>query len=324
MHLLPLNANQYLSGANVCNHDLALAPKLKHAQIALGKIANVSLDSLLENSPGTASGVNTYLSAMMARPTWGNTTYGDNLVENGWRKHVGEWQEEARKERAEVPPAKRQKMDAPAPAAPPPVPAPAPKPAFKAKLMRQHTFEAPPVPAPAPAVAAPAKAASPAKKCTLTGKWAVTGKSASSGSFRYAMTLQEGEGGTFTGEAPSQSMVISGTIDHDAKSCTFTQTMDGKVNSCTATLSCKVMVNIYIHRQNIRLMETELSTKRLYVIAGLQLYTTFYVYDNFVFFWHSFMCCYFKQSQVQMVLNGQYKSSTGGTGTFQCKKKGKQ
>ena len=138
-----------------------------------------------------------------------------------------------------------------------PEPEPAPKPEVAPDVAPEPKVGVEPAPEPAREVsvaeAGEKEAEEPPKKKkktaeaadgtppSLSGSWAVTGKSASSGAFRYTMTLEESDG-RVTGEVKTQDMCILGAVDHATGKLSFTQTISGKggkVNTCTATLSGK-------------------------------------------------------------------------------------
>jgi glutathione S-transferase len=78
----------YLGGDSVCNVDLALFPMLLHAKAVLSKVCGWEF-------PADLTAVSGYLSAMALRPACSKCYYSDELIVNGWQKHVREWQAEA-------------------------------------------------------------------------------------------------------------------------------------------------------------------------------------------------------------------------------------
>ena len=77
----------YLCGTQVSSVDLNIAPKLKHADVALGQIASWPF-------PKRFVAVAKYLhKTMPARPSWTASYYSSQLVVNGWKYHGNEWRQ---------------------------------------------------------------------------------------------------------------------------------------------------------------------------------------------------------------------------------------
>jgi glutathione S-transferase len=72
----------FLGGEKVCAADLGLAPKLHHMQVALAHYKN---GWCLTEEMGA---VEAYMGAITARASWKATAYTNEIVIQGWGKHV--------------------------------------------------------------------------------------------------------------------------------------------------------------------------------------------------------------------------------------------
>jgi adenylate kinase len=83
-----VGGSSYIGGGSVCDLDIALAPKLLHAKVALSSIAAWQF-------PPKLTAIDAYIALMAGREAWQKCKYSDALIANGWRKQVLAWKQAA-------------------------------------------------------------------------------------------------------------------------------------------------------------------------------------------------------------------------------------